>query len=215
LRPLLVGLSAAAIVTMSLVALVQPDLKRMLAYSSVAQIGYITLGLGLANAAGLTGAIAHLANHGITKCALFLLAGGIALSCGSTSIASLRGLAHRMPWTAFGFVVAGLSLIGVPGTAGFTSKWFLVEGALEDGQVWVVVLVVASSLLAVAYVWRVVEAMYLAEPDAPAQTPTRAPLLMRAPTALAVALTVVLGLVTAYNVGYARRAVELLLEGIS
>lgn len=217
LRSLLVGLSAAAIVAMSLVALFQPDLKRMLAYSSVAQIGYITLGLGLANAAGLTGSLAHLVNHGVTKGALFLLAGGIAFCCGSTSIADLRGLSRRMPWTAFAFVVAGLSLIGVPGTAGFTSKWFLVEGALENGQTWIVVLIVASSLLAVAYVWRVVEAMYLTLPDAPvpAQAPTAASLPMRASMAVAVALTVVLGFVTAYNVGYARRAVALLLEGIA
>jgi multicomponent Na+:H+ antiporter subunit D len=217
LRSLLVGLSAVAIVAMSLVALFQPDLKRMLAYSSVAQIGYITLGLGLANAAGLTGSLAHLVNHGVTKGALFLLAGGIAFCCGSTSIADLRGLSRRMPWTAFAFVVAGLSLIGVPGTAGFTSKWFLVEGALENGQTWIVALIVASSLLAVAYVWRVVEAMYLALPDAPAPAPApmAASVLMRGSTAVGVALTVVLGFVTTYNVGYARRAVALLLEGVS
>ena len=130
----LVVLSLIAIVAMSLVAVFQPDLKRMFAYSSVAQIGYITLGIGMGNSAALTGSLAHLVNHGVTKGALFLLAGGVALRCGDTSFDKLRGLARRMPWTSFGIVVAGLSLIGAPATAGFTSKWYLIAGALEHGQ---------------------------------------------------------------------------------
>lgn len=209
----LVGLSAVAIVAMSLVAVFQPDLKRMFAYSSVAQIGYITLGLGIANDAALTGAIAHLVNHGITKGALFLLAGGIALRCGGTSFDRVAGLARRMPWTSFGIVIAGLSLIGVPATAGFTSKWYLIEGALQQGSWWIAALVVASSLIAVAYVWRFVEAAYLAPAPAGVANADEPPWSMRAPSAVAVALCVVLGLETSFNVGYARRAVELLLGG--
>jgi multicomponent Na+:H+ antiporter subunit D len=191
----------------------QPDLKRMFAYSSVAQIGYVTLGLGMANDAALTGAIAHLVNHGITKGALFLLAGGIALTCGGTSFDRLKGLATRMPWTSFGIVIAGLSLIGVPATAGFTSKWYLIEGALQQGSWWIAALVVASSLIAVAYVWRFVEAAYLAPASAVHGPTGEPPWSMRAPTAIAVALCVVLGLETSFNVGFARRAVELLLGG--
>jgi multicomponent Na+:H+ antiporter subunit D len=208
-----VALSAVAIVAMSLVAVFQPDLKRMFAYSSVAQIGYITLGLGIANDAAVTGALAHLVNHGVTKGALFLLAGGIALRCGDTSFERLGGLARRMPWTSFGIVIAGLSLIGMPATAGFTSKWYLIEGALQQGSWWIAALVVASSLIAVAYVWRFVEAAYLAPPVAGEVTLGDPPWSMRAPTAIAVALCIVLGLETSFSVGFARRAVELLLGG--
>ena len=208
----LVALSAAAILAMSLVAVFQPDLKRMFAYSSVAQIGYITLGLGVANEAALTGSLAHLVNHGVTKCALFLLVGGIVLRGGDTSFASLAGLGRRMPWTSFGIVIAGLSLIGVPATAGFTSKWYLIAGAVEQGSWWIVALLVAGSLIAVAYVWRFVEVAYLAPAPAGAAV-HEPPWSMRIPQAVAVALCVVLGLFTAFNVGYARRAVDLLLGG--
>jgi multicomponent Na+:H+ antiporter subunit D len=184
----------------------------MFAYSSVAQIGYITLGLAMTNDAAITGALAHLVNHGVTKGALFLLAGGIALRCGSTSFDRLDGLARRMPWTSFGVVVAGLSLIGMPATAGFTSKWYLIEGALQQGHWWIAVLVVASSLIAVAYVWRFVEAAYLSPPPADAAS-GEPPWSMRVPAAIAVSLCIVLGLETSFNVGFARRAVELLLGG--
>jgi multicomponent Na+:H+ antiporter subunit D len=118
-----------------------------------------------------------------------------------------------MPWTSFGIVIAGLSLIGVPATAGFTSKWYLIAGAAEQGSWWIVALVVAGSLIAVAYVWRFVEAAYLAPPPAGAAV-HEPPWSMRIPQTIAVALCIVLGLVTAFNVGYARRAVDLLLGGI-
>ena len=135
-REVFVALSVAAMVTASLVAVFERDVKRLFAYSSVAQIGYITLGIGLDNEPGLTGAITHLLNHGITKGAIFVLLGGVALRAGamSTSVASLAGLGQRMPLTAFGLVIAGLSLIGIPGTAGFVSKWYLILGALERGS---------------------------------------------------------------------------------
>lgn len=211
---LLVVLSVLAIITMSLVAVFQPDLKRMFAYSSVAQIGYITLGVGLANGAALTGALAHLVNHGVTKGALFLLAGILALRCGGTSFRRLQGISRSMPWTAFGIVVAGLSLIGVPATAGFTSKWYLVQGALESGSWWIAGLVVATSLIAVVYVWRFVEIAYLRDPEGEAAGVATTPWSMSLPTAVLVAACVVLGLDTTFNIGFARRAVELLLGGV-
>ena len=155
---------------MSLVAVFQSDLKRMLAYSSVAQIGYITLGIAWTNDAGLTGAIAHLFNHGVTKGALFLLAGGIALRCGSTGFACIAGLGQRMPLTSFGIVHRRLELDRRfrprrdSRPSGISSL-----GALERGYWWLAALIVASSLIAVAYVWRFVEAAYLQAPgpDAP------------------------------------------------
>jgi multicomponent Na+:H+ antiporter subunit D len=209
---ILIALSVAAIVTASLVAVWQADFKRLLAYSSVAQIGYITLGIGLATADGLTAAVAHLFNHGITKGALFLLVGGIALRAGGVDFARLRGLGRAMPLTSLGVTLAGLSLIGVPGTAGFISKWYLVLGAIEAGQLWLAALVVLTSLIAVAYVWRFVEAAYLAEPG-PEAARAEAPLPMLACAWLLVAACLWFGFDTSFTVEGARRAAALMLGG--
>jgi multicomponent Na+:H+ antiporter subunit D len=151
-REAFIALSAAAMIVASLVALYEQDVKRLFAWSSVAQVGYITLGIGLDNEAGLTGSISHLLNHGITKGAIFVLLGGIVLrmSLPRVTIENMAGLSRCMPLTAFGLVIAGLSLIGVPGTAGFISKWYLITGALERGMWWVVAAVVVSSIIAFA-----------------------------------------------------------------
>jgi multicomponent Na+:H+ antiporter subunit D len=207
-------LSVAAMVLASLVAVFEKDVKRLFAWSSVAQVGYITLGMGLANEAGLTGSITHLLNHGVTKGAIFLLLGGIALRSGASglSVASLAGLGRRMPLTALGLTVAGLSLIGVPGTAGFVTKWYLIVGALERGAWWVVAAIVASSLIAVAYVWRVVEAAYLRGGQGARARLEAPPGMLAAGLAMA-ALCVYFGFFTSVNVAGARAAASMLLQG--
>lgn len=205
-------LSILAIVSMSLVALFQDDLKRMLAYSSVAQIGYIMLGVGLANPSGLTAAVAHLFNHGMAKGALFLLVGGLTLRIGSTRFSQLSGLASRMPLTAFGVVLAGLSLVGVPGTAGFITKWYLVRACLERGSWWLAALVVATSLIALGYVWRFVEIAYLKAPGPDAPRQGEPPLWMLVPAWLLVAACIYFGFETSFNVGYVGEAVKLLMQ---
>jgi len=210
----LLGLSLIAIVTASLVALWQTDLKRLLAYSSVAQIGYITLGLSMVSRDGLTASVVHLFNHGITKGALFLLVGGIALRAGRPGFERLRGLGRSMPVTSLGIVIAGLSLIGVPGTAGFISKWYLVLGAIELGRWWLAAFVVATSLIAVAYVWRFVEAAYLSEPGGQTPAPGEPPPIMLIPAWLMVAACVYFGFDTSFSVGTARDAAALML-GVS
>ena len=210
---ILIGLSIAAVVTASLVALWQADLKRLLAYSSVAQIGYITLGVGMATRDGLTAAVVHLFNHGITKGALFLLVGGIALRAGGVGFERLQGLARAMPLTCLGVTLAGLSLIGVPGTAGFISKWYLVLGALEAGHWWLAALVVLTSLIAVAYVWRFVEAAYLSEPPAGAARAGEAPWSMLVVSWALVAACLWFGFDTSFTVEGARRAALLMLGG--
>jgi len=210
---ILIALSIAAIVTASLVAVWQADLKRLLAYSSVAQIGYITLGIGLATRDGLTAAVVHLFNHGITKGALFMLAGGVALRAGGARFEHLRGLGRTMPLTSLGITLAGLSLIGLPGTAGFISKWYLVLGAIEAGMWWLAALVVLTSLIAVAYVWRFVEAAYLSEPGDAAPRRGEAPLPMLAISWLMVAACLWFGFDTSFTVQGAGRAAQLLLGG--
>jgi multicomponent Na+:H+ antiporter subunit D len=213
-REALLVLSIAAMVVASLVALFERDVKRLFAYSSVAQIGYITLGIGIDNQAGLTGSIAHLLNHGVTKGAIFLLLGGVALRAGTPALTlqHVAGLGRRMPLTAFALTIAGLSLIGIPGTAGFVTKWYLVLGALERGWWWVVAAILASSLVAVAYVWRVVEAAYLREapPSARAEAP---PAMLAAGMAMTL-LCVYFGLQTGFSVGGAADAATLLLRGL-
>ena len=207
-------LSVAAMVVASLVAVFEHDVKRLFAYSSVAQIGYITLGIGIDNQAALTGSIVHLLNHGVAKGAIFLLLGGVALRAATPAlrIEHLAGLARRMPLSALGLAIAGLSLIGVPGTAGFVTKWYLVVGALERGWWSAVAAIVVSSLIAVAYVWRVVEAAYL---QAPAVAPRSEapPAMLAAGTAMA-ALCVYFGFDTGFSVGGASEAAVLLLRGL-
>lgn len=192
--PVLAVLSVAALFVASATAIVQKDLKRLLAYSSVGQIGYITLGISLGSAPGLAAALAHVVNHGVTKGALFLLAGAMALRLGGTGMDRIAGAGRTMPVAAFAFLLGGLSLVGVPGTAGFASKWALVAAAIADGQWWIAAAVLLSSLLAVAYVWRFVECAYFREPPAGAPPPGEAPWEMTGPALAMTAAVIALGL---------------------
>ncbi|MGH8678559.1 MAG: monovalent cation/H+ antiporter subunit D family protein, partial [Burkholderiales bacterium] len=214
LGEVLLVLSVAAMFVASIVAIFQRDVKRMFAYSSVAQIGYITLGASFATQTGLTGAIVHLFNHAVAKGAIFLLLGCIALRIGQPSIERIAGLGKKMPWTAAGLVIGGLSLIGVPGTVGFVSKWYLVLAALERGWWWLAALVLASSLLTAAYVWRLIEACYFREPSSQLAQSREAPLSMLVPAWLLAVACVVFGLNTSLTVGTAARAAQALLEAV-
>src|SRR5690606_38406340 len=117
LTDVLVVLSVVAMFAASVVAVFQTDIKRMLAYSSLAQVGYITLGIALANHSGLTGSIVHLFNHALMKAALFMVLGAVFYRTASVQLDDLGGLWRKMPLTTAAFVVAGLGLIGTPGTA--------------------------------------------------------------------------------------------------
>jgi multicomponent Na+:H+ antiporter subunit D len=197
----------------STVAIFQTDLKRLFAYSSVSQIGYIILGLSYDSATGLTASIVHLFNHGITKGAIFLLLGCIAARLGGTGLARVQGLGRTMPWTSAGLVLCGLSLIGAPGTAGFVTKWYLVLAALQRDQWWLVFLIVASSLLSLAYVWRFVEAAYFRPPPSDRVPLPALPWGMRITTALLVASTVWFGIDTSLSVTPAADAAGALIGG--
>ncbi len=210
---LLLLLALAGMFAASTMAIFQTDLKRLFAYSSVGQIGYIVLGMSLDSVSGLTAAIAHLFNHGVTKGAIFLLLGGVALRMGGCSLVRVQGLARVMPLTSFGIVLCGLSLIGVPGTAGFVSKWYLLLAALEKGQWWLVFLILGSSLLAVAYVWRFVETAYFKPLRSDCEDRTEAPLSMLLPAGLLVAGVIYFGLDTRFTVGSAAEAASMLLGG--
>ncbi len=223
LPQIMLWLSLIAMFGASAIAIFQDNLKRLFAYSSVGQIGYITLGLSFDSVHGLTASIVHLFNHGIAKGAIFLLIGGLVIGIarsGSTSGAvspaptfdRLAGLAKRMPLTSFGIVIGGLSLIGVPGTAGFISKWYLIVAAMEKGQFWLVGAILLSSLLAVAYVWRFVEVAYFRAPPAGQESRCEAPLALLLPAWLLVIATIWFGLDTSLTVGSALDAAQQLVK---
>ena len=130
----------------------------MLAYSSVAQIGYIVVAVIMATDAGVTAGIIHIINHAFIKTALFIAVGCIAYRIGSTRIKDMGGLIRIMPWTCSAFIIAGLSLIGIPLTAGFISKWYLVTAAIESGWWMIAAMILLSSLMAIIYIGKTVEA---------------------------------------------------------
>jgi multicomponent Na+:H+ antiporter subunit D len=209
----LMGMSLVAIFVCSATAIYQRNIKRMLAWSSLAQIGYMVLGVSFASENGLTAGIVHLLNHAVTKGGLFLAMGCIALRLGSVDLDDMRGLGRRMPLTMFLWVIGGLSLVGVPVTAGFISKWYLIRAALDKGTGWwpVAPMVLIGSLLALVYVWRVVEVAYFKPPKEDAKPLREAPLGMLVPTCLLVGATIWFGLSTSLTADVARQAAEALL----
>jgi multicomponent Na+:H+ antiporter subunit D len=205
----LVGVFAA-----SLVAIQQPNIKRLFAYSSVAQIGYMIVGLGIGSALGLQATLLHLFNHALMKGALFLAIAGVVLRVGGSDREHFAGLGQKMPWTMAAIVVGGLSLIGVPLTVGFISKWYLVLAALETGLWPVAALVLVGSLLALLYVWRLIELAYFSAPNAATQDAREAPLgLLLATWALVIA-NVYLGIDTELTRGSSEMAAQALIGGL-
>ncbi len=209
----LMPLAVVAIFSMSLVAVLQTDVKRLLAYSSVAQIGYMALGISLASVTGLTATVLHLFNHALMKGALFMALGCVAYRVGSVHIDALAGLGRRMPATMAAFVVGGLSLVGVPLTVGFVSKWYLILAALERGWWPLAVVVLVTSAVALAYVWRVVEAAYFREFRGDREI-GEAPVALLAPTWALVALNIYFGVDAEATVAAAEKAAGILMGAV-
>ena len=211
LAPILMGLSVIGIIATSITALNQVDAKRLLAYSSVAQIGYMVVGLTFITTAGVTAAVTHVFNHALMKGAMFLALGAVAYRVGSTRIRDIEGLGKAMPWTMSAFAIGGLSLIGVPLTAGFISKWYLILAVLERGWWWLALIVLATSLIAVMYVWKIVEAAWFRPLPERNAGVTEAPLGLLVPVWLLTAANIWFGIDTRWSVGIAARAAEMLL----
>ena len=214
LAVVLMALAVAGMVVGSWVAIYQSNIKRMLAYSSVAQVGYMVLGVSLVSVTGLTAALLHVFNHALMKAALFMALGTIAYQVGSVRIEAFRGLGKSMPWTLTAFALAGVSLIGLPPTAGFISKWYLISAAVESGHAWLVALIVITSMMALVYIWRVVEAAWFQRPAEDAPAVTEAPLRLLIPVWVLVAANFYFGIDTRLNVGAATAAAEALMSGI-
>jgi multicomponent Na+:H+ antiporter subunit D len=157
-------LASVTIIYGSTRALFQDDLKRRLAFSTVSQVSYITLGVAIAGPLATIGGIVHLVHQGFMKITLFFCAGNFAETLGVHKVSELRGIGRRMPWTTAAFTLAAFGMIGVPPMVGFISKWYLGLGALEVGQDWVVLVLAGSSLLNAAYFLPIVRTAWFDPP---------------------------------------------------
>ncbi|MEW5905990.1 MAG: monovalent cation/H+ antiporter subunit D family protein [Elusimicrobiota bacterium] len=213
MKAILLVLSSAAIIYGAVMAIAQKDIKRMLAYSSVSQIGYIILGAAIASQSSLTGSLLHMINHALMKAALFMCAGLMLISTGAEKVSDLRGAAARMPLTMAAFTAAALSMTGIPPTLGFMSKWHIALGAVEAGLWAAVPVVLAGSLLTAIYFWKVIEPAYFSAPPEDHKPDTPAPFWAAAPAAALAGLGLLLGLAAwTPAAGAARAAGELLLK---
>ena len=210
---LLAAAGVVGIVAASAAAVRQENAKRLLGFSSVAQIGYLVVGMSLVSTAGVAAALIHLFNHALMKTALFVCLGAIVYRVGSVRISDMAGLGRRMPWTSAALVVGGLSLIGVPLTAGFVGKWYLVAAAFEAGWWPVAVAMLLASLIAVAYVWKMVEAVYFRTPVGAAVNAREAPLSMVVAAWGLAGANIWFGIDTSLPVAVANRAAAALLGG--
>lgn len=147
----LIGIACATILISSFIALSQDNLKRRLAFSTIGQLGYVVLGATLATERGMGGSVLHIAMHACGKITLFFCAGAIFVASGKKYVSQLRGLGRKMPITMGAFMIGSLSVIGLPPLGGFVSKWYLALGALDRDAMWVVVVLLISSLLNVFY----------------------------------------------------------------
>lgn len=144
-------IAAFTVITASLIALSQNSLKRRLAFSTIGQLSYIVLGIALLSPKGMTGSMAHIAMHAFGKITLFFCAGAIFVATGKKYISEMVGIGKRMPITMLAFFIGSLSVIGLPPTGGFFSKWYLLQGTLEADQMAMMVVLLGSSFLNAAY----------------------------------------------------------------
>jgi multicomponent Na+:H+ antiporter subunit D len=154
----LAWVASFTIITSSLIALTQDNLKRRLAFSTIGQLSYIILGAALLSDTAVKGAMLHIAAHAVGKITLFMCAGAIFVATGKKYLSEMVGIGRRMPITMAAFFIGAMSVIGLPPTVGFVSKWHIVLGALETKEFIFVVILIISSILNIAYlippVWK-------------------------------------------------------------
>jgi len=207
---LLMILGTIGVLAGSVYAVYQSNVKRMLAYSSVAQIGYILLAIGLASQPGFTAALLHMFNHALIKGTLFMALGLIFFRFASAELSVMSGIGKTMPLTMAAFTIGGLSLIGVPGTAGFVSKWYLVT-ALLDASLWpLALLILVASILTLIYVGRVIEVAYF-KPVPEGRTRQKVPLTMIVALWIFALSNIYFGLETDISLGLSSLAVNQLI----
>ena len=197
----LVILGMVGIIFGSVMAFAQQDIRRVLAYSSIGQIAFIALGIGLANSLALIGAVLHIMNHAVMKACLFLAVGSIRRQAGTASMPQLAGLGRRMPLTMGAFTVGALSMIGVPPSSGFFSKWYLVQGGIDASNWLAVAVILLSSLLTAVYFFKILERVYFGIPEeSQDEAITEAPAIIVVPTWIFAIAMVGLGIANAFVV---------------
>lgn len=206
LQVLFVVLGLLGIFVASFAAIYQKNVKQLFAYSSIAQIGYMIVGFSVSTTTGLMATLLHLFNHALMKGALFLALAAVMYRIGSVQLNQFYGLGRQMPYTMAAIVIGGLSLIGVPLTVGFVSKWYLVMATLENGWWPVAVLILLGSLIAIIYVWRIVEAAYFKPPLAGREDIKEAPLSFLIPVWILVIANIYFGVDTRLSVQVAQAA---------
>ena len=156
----LVWVAGFTIVAASVVALTKDNLKARLAYSTISQLSYVILGAAILAPVSVMGAAIHIAAHAVGKITLFFAAGAVMVASHKTQVSQLAGIGRRMPWTMGAFAIGALSMIGLPPTAGFVSKWYVLSGALEAGQMVAVAVILVSTLLNAAYFLPIVHSAF-------------------------------------------------------
>ena len=205
-----------AVLTMTLanvMALLQTDIKRLLAYSSIAQVGYMLIGLAAGTAYGFMGLFLHVFNHSMMKGMAFLASGSIVHETGTRDISSLRGIGKMMPVTSISLFIALLGLGGVPGTNGFISKYHLFSAAFGSGLGWLGIMGVLNSALSMAYYIRIMQVL-LGSPKEGFKA-KEAPILMLTVTMAMAVIIVILGIWPAPLISFASSASQSLVEGLS
>jgi multicomponent Na+:H+ antiporter subunit D len=214
LHEILAWLGAITILAGALFALFQQDIKLMLAYSTVSNIGYIVLGLGLATELAVTGATIHVLNHAIIKATLFLAAGAIIHRSGCRTLHELNGVGRAMPWTSLALAIGAFSIVGLPPTAGFLGKWYIALGALQAGRPGFAVVLLLGALLIFIYYIRILNAFYFRAPTQERMLAVReAPASMLVPVLVLAALCILGGLFGRWPVDFLAPAVGRLLGG--
>jgi multicomponent Na+:H+ antiporter subunit D len=196
----------------SIMAIAQTEMKRMLAYSSVSQIGYIIMGLSLANPWGFAGALLHVLNHAVMKACLFMVSGNLRVKEGHSDI-SLFDDSYRKkyPWTMAAFSIGAISMVGLPPLAGFFSKWYLALGTIDNSNWLFLAVILVSSLLNAVYFFRILEKVYMMNPSKEQKEPSGGS--YNEPKASMLIPTSVLAL-SLFVIGFANAAIVGILLGV-
>jgi multicomponent Na+:H+ antiporter subunit D len=212
LNHVLMWLGALSIVMGAFFAVFQDDIKMMLAYSTISNIGYIIMGLGLASSYGMIGASVHVFNHAIIKATLFLGAGALIFQTGKRTLTDLAGVGHAMPWTVAAISVGAISIVGIPPTAGFVCKWYIALGAVQAGHPFFAFALVFGALFIFIYYIRMVNAFYFRQPRDPAILEvTEAPASMLVPVLILASLCLIMGVMGSLPLSFIEPAVQRLL----
>ncbi|MBM7625061.1 proton-conducting transporter membrane subunit [Sporohalobacter salinus] len=184
------------IILASIIACFKDNLKRRLAYSTISQLGYISLGTFLLNLEGIRGGILHLFNHALIKITLFFCAGIIYIVTCKEKISEMAGIGKKMPWTMGAFAIASLGMVGIPPSVGFNSKWYLLLGSFNKGSLFIMGLLILSALLNAIYFFPIVVSAFFKKPKTDFEEHQgyfEAPITMLAPTVILAVATIVFG----------------------